>query len=108
MPSTGDLDDSVTSVTFESVHDPFRTTDIGDDEDDGLDEKYKQLAKDIFGETDEKREELVIELREELKNRKFVVPDKKAFYIKLLRTGTKSSIKVVSELHQMSMQSPQL
>ena len=87
MPSTGDLDDSVTSVIFEPIQDPFRATDLTDDEDEGLDEKYKQLAKDIFGETDENKEELVAELKKELQRQKFVVPDKKAFYIKILRAG---------------------
>ncbi len=91
MPSKGNLDASVTTVTFEPIYDPFITEDIVDDEDDGLDEKYRQLAEDIFGETNEKRKELVTELREELKRRKFVVPDKKSFYLKMLRAGSEKS-----------------
>ena len=87
MPSAGNIDESVTEVTFDPARDEFRTTDVGEDEDEGLDDKYRQLALDVFGETDEKRNKLVEELREEVKRRGFEVPDKRAFYIKMLRAG---------------------
>ena len=89
MPSSGDLCRSITSVTFEPTYDPFRSTEVADDEDEGLDDKFKQLANDVFGETDERREELVAELMEELQRSGFQVPDRRAFYIKILRAGNK-------------------
>ncbi len=87
MPSGSNLDASATSVAFEPCLDPFRHTDVEEGEDEGLDERYTRLAQDIFGETPEKMEELIQELKRELAEKGFVVPDKRAFYVKMLRAG---------------------
>jgi len=46
------------------------------------------MAKEMFGETKETRECLIQDLREAAIEKGFVgLPDKKAFYLKMLRAG---------------------
>ncbi len=74
-------------VTFRPARDPFRTREVGEDEDEGLDEEYLRLAKELFGETEEKRQELLAELKEEIIRKGHRVPTRRAFLLKLLRAG---------------------
>ncbi len=89
MPATGAGE---TDVAFDPVRDPFRTKEVqggedDEDEEEGLDDKYRQLALDLFGETKEERRRLLAQLREQIAARGYRVPTRKAFLVKLLRAG---------------------
>lgn len=51
------------------------------------DDKYKRLAKQLFGETDEKRKELLTALRDAIAKEELTVPESDQFHLKLLRAG---------------------
>ena len=86
-------------MTFESGRDEFLAREIAEDEDEGLNDEYKKLAEEFLGETDEKKEQLLSELREWIKKEKLRVPTRKAFLLKMMRAtkfspeGTKKLIK---------------
>ena len=60
-----------------------------EDDDDGLDERYRVLALKLLGETPERREEALTGLRRRLAEEEtgLVVPTSKAFLLKFIRAG---------------------
>ncbi len=81
MPTTGDSGSLRQTSSAAPEYDPFGTNS-------DLDERYSAMAEAIFGETEEGRERLLRELREEVERRGFAsVPTRKGFLLKLLRAG---------------------
>ncbi len=75
----------VPSVTFEPTVDPFLAREIADNEDEGLDKKYRKLAKEYFGKVDE--DKLVAQLRQRIHEEGLKVPTRRAFVLKILRAA---------------------
>ena len=69
-------------IIFEEVFDQFPSEDIFDLDDSCLDQKYKELAKELFGETEEKMTILIRELKEVTKQKGIEIPgiSTKGFY----------------------------
>ena len=59
------------SQKFQPEFDPLPTTSVFDEGEAGLPDKYRHLAKTVFGETEEKMNELILELREALRENGF-------------------------------------
>ncbi len=66
---------------------PFRTREVNEGEEEELDDEYKDMAKELFGETDEKRLELVEEMKRQVEMKGYQVPTRKAFLLKFIRAG---------------------
>ena len=57
-------------IRFEELYyDPFPNEDIFDRGDSCLDKKYKDLSKELFGETEERMTNLIMELKEATKKK---------------------------------------
>ena len=78
---------SLEDIAFPLETDPFLAREIGEDEDEHLDDRYKKLAKKIFGEDEERRQVLIKELKEIILAKKWNIPVRKAVLIKILRAG---------------------
>ena len=61
-------------IIFEEVFDQFPSEDIFDEDDSCLDQKYKELAKELFGETEEKMRILIRELKEVTNQKGIEIP----------------------------------
>ena len=75
--------------TFSALqHDPFLAREIGEDEDEGLTDEYKRLAEIKFGENEDTRPKMLAVLREKIQEEgRYEVPLRKAFLLKILRSG---------------------
>lgn len=74
-------------LTFEPTLDKFLARELKDSEGDGLDEKYRKLAKHYFNESPEKTQQLLKELKKEIEKEQIKVPMRDAYLIKVLRAG---------------------
>ena len=96
--------ESNADVLFLPGPDPFPTVEVFKEGETDLDEKYKQLSKLQFDETEEKMKAAAAELKEELKRQGFALPDYDHLYRKMLRGGSldvETAIKVAKSFLQM-------
>ena len=61
-------------IRFEEVFDPFPSEDVFDKGDACLEQKYRELSKDLFGETEEKMKLLIQEFKEATKKEGIEIP----------------------------------
>ena len=61
-------------MVFEEVFDPFPTEDVFSEDDLCLDEKYKKLSKELFGETEERMADLIRDLKEATQKKGIEIP----------------------------------
>ena len=61
-------------IIFEEVFDPFPTEDVFDKEDTCLDQKYKELSKELLGETEEIMSNLIKELKDTTMKKGIEIP----------------------------------
>ena len=61
-------------IRFEEVFDPFPAEDVFEKDDSCLDQKYKELSKDLFGETEERMIVLIKEFKEATEREKIDIP----------------------------------
>ena len=105
---------------FEELYDPFATEDIFDRENSCLDQQYKELSEELFGETEERMTNLVREFKDATRKKGIEIPgnmftsneftrvllllisyfpDSDHFCKKLLRAGGCDVDKAVKVLH---------
>ena len=61
-------------ITSDEWYDPFPSEDIFDKGDTCLSNKYKELSKDLFGETEERMTNLIMEFKEATKKKGIETP----------------------------------
>ena len=61
-------------IRFEELYDPFPIEDIFDRGDSCLDKKFKELSKELFGETEERMTNLIMEFKEATKKKGIETP----------------------------------
>ena len=64
----------VGKIRFEELCDPFPTEDIFENGDLCLDQKYEELSNELFGETEERMTNLIIEFKETTKKSGIEIP----------------------------------
>lgn len=64
----------LSKIRFEETFDPFPTEDVLYKDDSCLGRKYKELSKDLFGETEERMLILIKEFKEATKNERIEIP----------------------------------
>ena len=69
-----DPEDGGPPLIFQPEVDPLPTASVFAEGEAGVPDKYRRLAAAIFGETEEKMEELILELREAVKEEGLVLP----------------------------------
>ena len=64
----------LSKIMFKETHDPFPDEDVFDKDDSCLDQKYKELSNDLFGETAEKTVTLINNFKEATKKSGIDIP----------------------------------
>ena len=61
-------------ITFEETFDPFPSEDVFETDDSCMGQKYKELSKDLFGDTEERMIILIKEFKEATKKEMIEIP----------------------------------
>ena len=64
----------LSKITFEETHDPFPDEDVFDKDDSCLDQKYKELSNDLFGETTDRMDTLINNFKEATRKSGIEIP----------------------------------
>ena len=74
-------------MVFEEVFDPFPTEDVFSEDDLCLDDSYKKLSKELFGETEEKMADLIRDLKDATQKKGIEIPGNRSIQRSAKRRG---------------------
>lgn len=86
-------------ITFEETFDPFPSEDVFEKDDSCMGQKYKELSKDLFGDTEERMIILIKEFKEATKKEMIEIPDSDHFCRRFLRAGGCDVTEAIKVLH---------